>query len=73
MMNRNQNRTSLTEMIKILVSKGITTKEISDVSGVPLLNVKKMAKKGTKLTRNRSDEAKKKLKKLWEEHKPPES
>ena len=69
MMNRN-NRTSLTEMIKILVSKGITTKEISDVSGVPLINVKKMAKKGTKLTRNRSDEAKKKLKKLWEEHKP---
>lgn len=72
-MNRNQNRTPLIEMVTILMSKGITIKEISDVSGVPLLNVKKMVKKGTHLTRNRSDEAKKRLKKLWEEHKPSES
>ena len=69
-MNRNRNQTSLTEMVKTLVSKGITVKEISDVSGVPLLNVKKMFKKGTHLNRNRSDEAKKRLHKLWEEHKP---
>lgn len=70
MMNRNQNRTSLTEMVKTLVSKGVSIKEVSEKSGVPLIHIKKMIKKGTHLNRNRSDEAKKRLKTLWEEHEP---
>lgn len=69
---KNSNRTSLTEMVKTLMSNGISVEELSEKSGVPLPNIKKMIKKGTHLTRNRSDDAKKKLKKLWEEHKPTE-
>jgi hypothetical protein len=67
---RNRDRTPLTEIVKTLVSKGVSAKEISEKSDVPLIHIKKMIKKGTHLNRNRSEEAKKKLKKLWEEHKP---
>ena len=64
---------TLVEMVTTLITKGVSEEELAAKSGVPLKDIKKMIKKGTHLNRTRSDEAKKKLKKLWRENnEPPE-